>query len=152
MPITQFFSNGTIQKSSGVGPLAVLTCSTIQPDSIDWTDAEVIANSFKQFAIDKGLGESLSFVLSKDSIDRLFNQLPGQLDGVKIYLGYSNKDKTIRAFTVAAKLNTTTTEYDDFQIPVTMAGTTLANLPLIENIRPCPPQCGITNVLNRSLP
>ncbi len=152
MPINQFFSNGEILRSSGVGPLTALTCGSVQPDPIDWSDAEVLSNSFKQFATDRGLGESLSFVLSKSSIDKLFAQAPGQLDGVKIYLGYCNKDKTIRAFTVAAKLNTGTNEYDDFQIPVTMAGTSVAGLPLIENVRPCPPQCGVTNVLNRQLP
>ncbi len=153
MPIKQFFSNENGNKiiSSDGGGFTELTCADIVKDSIDWDDADLYVNSFKQFAADHGMGDSLSFVLSQESINNLLSQ--SGTDGVRIYLAYCNTDKTIRAIAVAATYNAATKEYDDYAIPVTsMIGTVKANLPIIENTRPCPTQCGITNVLNRHLP
>jgi hypothetical protein len=153
MPIKQFFSKeggNKIQSTDGSG-FVDLSCSDIVKDAIDWNDADLYVNSFKQFAADHNMGDSLSFVLSQESINNLFTQ--SGTDGIRIYLAYCNTDRTIRAIAVAAKYNTTSKEYDDYGIPeISLLDSAKANLPIIENTRPCPTQCGKTNVLNRRLP
>jgi hypothetical protein len=160
MPIKQFFPKNEgilvptnkLQMFSTNNPLVQGNCNDVTEDDITWDDAEVFTNSFKQFSSDCELGETLSYVLSKTSIDKLLKQ-DNSLDGVRVYLAYSNKDKTIRAFAIAAKLNPATLEYDDYQIPVQMFGRNASlAMPEIANTRPCPTQCGITNILNRPLP
>lgn len=154
MPIKQFFSNTGGIKILNNGETEDLTCATTKNDEIDWSDAEILTNSFKQFALDKGLGENLSFILQETEINLLLDQLqPNANKAVRIYLAYCNTDKTIRAFGVAAALNNNG-EYDDFNVPQRMLGTatTLQTEVRIANTRPCPPQCGKTNVLNQRLP
>lgn len=153
MPIKQFFFKDGRKKNSSTeeGNFIELNCSEIEKDSINWDDAYLYANSFKQFAKDYGMGDSLSFVLSKESIDNLFTQ--GGTNGIRIYLAYCNTDNTVRTFAVAATLNTETKEYDDYKVPEsTVIGVSRSNLPIIENLRPCPTQCGKSNVLNKTLP
>ncbi len=153
MPIKQFFFKDGRNKiaSTEDGGFIELGCGEINKDSIDWDDAYLYANSFKQFAKDYDMGDSLSFVLSKESIDHLFTQ--AGTDGIRIYLAYCNTDNTVRTFAVAATYNTATKEYDDFGIPESsMIGTSRSSLPIIENLRPCPTQCGKKNVLNKTLP
>ena len=64
MPIKQFFSNENGNKiiSSDGGGFTELTCADIVKDSIDWDDADLYVNSFKQFAADHGMGDSLLFI------------------------------------------------------------------------------------------
>ncbi|MEP7163889.1 MAG: hypothetical protein ABI741_04295 [Ferruginibacter sp.] len=153
MPIEQFFSKKDGITVNTGGGFTSLQCGGVVPDKIDWTDAEIVVNTFKQFSSDIQLGEILSFVLEEGSVTRLFQQFPAGTNdkAVRIYLAYCNTDKTIRAIAVAASKNSTGV-YDDFNIPQLMAGTVLPTLPIIENLRPCPPQCGKVNVLNRPLP
>lgn len=158
MPITQFFFKDQQLGSPikrvvlSTGTSDELTCAKIGPDNITWDDADIYVNSFKQFAHDCELGDSLSFVLSKESIENLFSQ--SGTDGVRLYLAYCNTDKTIRAFAVAATLNPATKEYDDYNMPPSFmaAGVSRQAMPFLENTRPCPTQCGKTNILNRKLP
>ena len=149
MPIEQFFSreDGITSNVDGT-----LQCNNVVPDKIDWTDAEIMVNAFKQVSTDIELGETLSFILEEASIARLFAQRPASTPGkaVKLYLAYCNKDATVRAIAIAASLNPAGV-YDDYNIPQTMAGSPLPTT-IIENLRPCPPQCGKVNVLNKPLP
>jgi cytolysin (calcineurin-like family phosphatase) len=153
MPIKQFFSKegGNKIQSTDDGSFIDLECGDIVKDSIDWDDAGLYVNSFKQFAADHDMGDSLSFLLSQESINKLFTQ--NGTNGIRIYLAYCNTDKTIRAFAVAATYDPSSKQYDDFGIPeVSLFDTAKNSMPLLENTRPCPTQCGKRNVLNRRLP
>jgi hypothetical protein len=147
MPITQFFSEGS---QMPLASFAITSCASAKPDDINWTDAEMLVNSFKLFSAGMGIANPLSFVLEKTAIEQLFAQ-DASIGGVKIYLAFCNTDNSIRAIGVAAQLNPNNNEYDDYNIPATLLGTDIATLPFIANTRPCPPQCGTKNVLNQPL-
>ncbi len=149
MPIKQLFLNGTIKLLGENESMAPVTCNAITKDAIDWTDAETLVHAYQTFLKNNRMGKALSFALTQNSINALLGQ--GDLDSIKIYLAYSEADKTIRAFAVAAKLNTTNGEYDDFNIPVDGKSIDLNTMPKLENVRPCPHQCGIVNILNRDI-
>ncbi|WP_276372924.1 hypothetical protein [Chryseolinea sp. H1M3-3] len=141
MPLNQFFTEDKLQQND--------LCQTITQDNIDWSDADVLINAFKQFMRDKSLGVNLGYVLNRNDLNALLNQ-DGQELHLKIYLAYSAIDKTFRLVPIACELNPDTQDYDDYRIPTTKPADT-SSLPRIDNPRPCPPRCGRTNFLNEEL-
>jgi hypothetical protein len=150
MPIKQLFINEEIKQLSFNGEFISTGCASIEKDSINWQDAEQYVQDYQEFLKNNQMGKALSFALTQGSINVLLGQ-DSSLDAVKIYLAYSKVDKTIRAFVVASKLNTATSEFDDFHIPANSTGIDYNTMPKLENMRPCPHQCGVTNMLNRDM-
>lgn len=125
------------------------TGSAIGQKDIDWTNAVELVKDYQNFLDEHDLSKYLSFSITKDSINKLLNQQQ-DLDAVKFYLAYSESDKTIQAFAIASKQNTATGGFDDYKIPESNVPPTPINeMPLLENVRPCPHQCGKLNILNK---
>lgn len=140
MPLKQFFTGSKLQDAN--------LCRSLTIDDIDWTDADVLVNQFQQFAKNIGLGIELGYVLDKVTINNLLGQDGKSFDGIKIYLAYSNIDKTIRLVPVACQYDAVNNDYNDYNIPL-VKPVDISTLPKIGNLRPCPPQCGTKNFLNQ---
>lgn len=125
-------------------------CHKLQTDALDWTDVDHYVDNFKTFIKDHKLGKNLGFIIEKATIEKIMAQDNNQIDAIKVYVAYSPEDKTFRLVLIGSKLDHATSTYNDYNIPVTKP-TNLSALPELGGTRPCPPECGTTNFLNKPL-
>ena len=127
-----------------------IPCHKLQTDALDWTDVDQYVDNFKEFVKTHKLGKNLGFIIEKATIEKIMAQDNHQMDGMKVYVAFSPQDKTFRLVLIGSKLDHATSTYNDYNIPVTKP-TVISALPELGGTRPCPPECGTTNFLNKPL-
>ena len=121
------------------------------------TESATLTRNFRDFlnTLNRYKVNRKGFSFSFEDLDRLKNQNPGIITGIKIYIGEERKEVTpgifeydLNVVAVAAANNQVgSIAVDDFLIPKSNEP-----LPMVEPFtlggRPCPEECGRGNMLN----